>query len=318
MAGLTPPAGSIGSSSPLCLFLQESKTLDPTESRPGPGHVQATLCALRDRGEALGLVEVARALLASATSPTPAVARRVVAAALNRPAAGLPERLEPDDFAPRVSPPVGSQTPLERAEFQVVDLETTGLAHTCEILEIGAVHVAAGRRVSHFFSLIRPSGSIPAKITALTGIDDRTVRGAPRASEVLARFRAWLDRAPGAPFVAHNAPFDAGFVGRAFARHGLRPLAGPIVCTRKLARRAVPELPRFDLDRLCAHFGIDNGARHRATGDAAATAELLVALLARARRDHGLETLGDLHALLARRPSPRPRSAGSRRVRVRF
>jgi len=286
--------------------------------RPGPGHVQDTLCALRDRGEALGLADVARALLACAAPPAPAVARRVVAVALNRPAAGLPERLEPDDLAPRAFLPVGSETPLELAEFHVVDLETTGLSHACEILEIGAVHVAAGRRVSRFFSLIRPSGAIPAKITALTGIDDRTVRGAPRASEVLARFRAWLDRAPGAPFVAHNAPFDAGFVGRAFARHGLRPLAGPIVCTRKLARRAVPELPRFDLDRLCAHFAIDNGARHRATGDAEATAELLVALLSRARRDHALETLGDLHALMARRPPPRPRSPGARRVRVRF
>lgn len=284
----------------------------------GPSHVGRTLGALRDRGETLDVGEVARALLASAAPLAPALARRVVAAALNRPAAGLPERLEPCDLAPRSAPPAGSDTPLERAEFQVVDLETTGLSHACEILEIGAVHLAAGRRVSHFFGLIRPSGPIPAKITALTGIDDATVRDAPRASEVLARFRAWLDRAPGAAFVAHNAPFDAGFVGRAFAHHGLRPLSGPIVCTRKLARRAVPGLLRFDLDRLCGHFGIDNRARHRATGDASATAELLVELLALARRDHGVATVGDLHGWLARRPPPRPRGAGSRRVRVRF
>jgi DNA polymerase-3 subunit epsilon len=280
--------------------------------------VGRTLGALRGRGEPLALADVARALLASAVPPPPAVARRVVAVALGRPAAGLPERLAPDDLAPAAPAPLGAETPLERAEFHVVDLETTGLSHTCEILEIGAVHVAGGRRVSHFFSLIRPSGRIPAKITALTGIDDATVRDAPRASDVLLRFRAWLDRAPGAPFVAHNAPFDAGFVGRAFARHGLRPLATPVLCTRKLARRAVPGLLRFDLDRLCAHFAIDNGARHRATGDAAATAELLVELLALARCDHGLETLGDLYALLERRPPPRPRGAGSRRVRVRF
>jgi len=285
---------------------------------PGSGHVDRTLAALRGRGESVALAEVARALLASAAPPAPAVARRVVAAALCRPAAGLPERLGPDDLAPRAHPAAGAETPLERAEFHVVDLETTGLSRGCEILEIGAVHVAAGRRVSHFFSLIRPSGRIPAKITALTGIDDRTVRDAPRASEVLARFRAWLDRSPGAPFVAHNAPFDAGFVARAFACHGLRPLATPILCTRKLARRAVPTLPRFDLDRLCAHFAIDNGARHRATGDAAATTELLVELLALVRRDHGLETLGDLYALMARRPPPRPRQGATRRVRARF
>jgi DNA polymerase III epsilon subunit family exonuclease len=280
--------------------------------------VARTLVALRGQGEPVAIAELARALLASPRTPAPAVARRVVAAALNRPVEGLPERLGPEALAPAPAAPLGADTPLARAEFHVVDLETTGLGHDCEILEIGAVHLAAGRRVSHFFSLVRPSGRIPAKITALTGIDERMVRDAPRASECLARFRAWLDRAPEAPFVAHNAPFDAGFVGRAFARQGLRPLSTPQVCTRKLARRAVPTLPRFDLDRLCAHFGIDNGARHRATGDAVATAELLLRLLERARREHGIATLGDLHRLLARRPPARKRPPGARRVRARF
>ena len=91
-----------------------------------------------------------------------------------------------------------------------------------------------------------------------------------------------------------------------------------MLCTRKLGRRAVPMLARFNLDLLCGHFGITNGARHRATGDAAATAELLLELLACVRADHGVETLGDLYGLLERRPPPRKRSAASRRVRVRF
>ena len=239
-------------------------------------------------------------------------------AALGRPPDGLPQRLSPDQLTVRAPEPAGAQTPLERAEFHVVDLETTGLSRHCEILEIGAVHVAAGRRVSNFFSLIRPSGRIPPKITALTGIDDRMVRDAPRASQCLRRFRAWLDRTPSAPFVAHNAPFDAGFVGRAFAGQGLPAIATPILCTRKLARRAVPELPRFDLDRLCRHFAISNGARHRATGDAAATAELLVELLRRVRIEQGVKTLEDLYALLDCRPPPRPKAPGARRVRARF
>lgn len=281
-------------------------------------HVDRTLGGLRLREQPIAVAEVAQALLASPAPPPAAVARQVVAAALNRSPDSLPEWLVPEELTPVADAPLGAQTPLDRAEFHVVDLETTGLSHTCEILEIGAVHVAAGRRVSHFFSLIRPSGRVPAKITALTGIDDRMVRDAPRASECLARFRAWLDRSPDAPFVAHNAPFDSGFVGRAFAQHGLRPLSTPILCTRKLGRRAVPTLTRFNLDLLCRHFGIDNGARHRAAGDAAATAELLLEMLTCVRKEAGVETLGDLYALLERRPPPRPRSAASRRVRVRF
>jgi len=254
----------------------------------------------------LALADLARVLLAADRPPPPSIARRVVAVALGRRVEDLPARLLPEDLVVVAPVPSWSTMPLERAEFHVVDLETTGLSHQCDILEIGAVHVAAGRRVSQFFTLVRPVGRIPAKITALTGIDDALVRDAPPQGECLRRFRAWLDRTPGAPFVAHNAPFDAGFVARGFASHGLRPLSAPILCTRKLARRAVPSLPRFDLDRLCGHFGIENGARHRATGDASATADLLVVLLARVQGEAGVETLGDLFDLLERRPPPRP------------
>jgi DNA polymerase-3 subunit epsilon len=111
--------------------------------------------------------------------------------------------------------------------------------------------------------------------------------------------------------VAHNAPFDAGFVGRGFARHGLRPLDVPVLCTRKLARRVLPGLGRFGLDRVCEHLGIRNGARHRAAGDATATAELLVTLLDRARTTHRLETLGDLDLFL-RSPPGRSGLEGAR------
>lgn len=268
---------------------------------------------MREPGEPVALGVIARVLLASESAPPLEVARRVVAAALGRDASGLPEALPAEELVVTPVAPAWASTPIARAEFHVVDLETTGLSRQCDILEIGAVHVAAGRRVSQFFSLVRPAGRVPAKITALTGIDDDLVRGAPAQGECLARFRAWLDRTPGAPFVAHNAPFDAGFIGRGFARYGIRPLSAPILCTRKLARRAVPTLPRFDLDRLCRHFGIDNGARHRATGDAVATAELLVELLDGVRTQAGVETLGDLFALLERRPPPRP--GHDRRIR---
>lgn len=291
--------------------LQERPVLEPTT----PSALERILTDLRGRGVPLDLAEVARTLVSAARSPAAPIARRIVAAALGRPAAELPERLAPEELCVASSPPTWTTTPLERAEFHVVDLETTGLSRGCDILEIGAVHVAAGRRVSQFFTLVRPvDGRVPAKITALTGIDDALVREAPPQGECLRRFRAWLDRAPSAVFVAHNAPFDSGFLNRGFARYGLRPLSAPVVCTRKLARRALPELPRYDLDRLCGHFGIENGARHRATGDASATADLLQALLGRLAGQGGLGTLGALLDRLHRPPPPRP---GRRRRTVR-
>jgi DNA polymerase-3 subunit epsilon len=201
--------------------------------------------------------------------------------------------------------------PLAATEFLVVDLETTGLARgTSRILEIGAVRVAGGCAVERFATLVDPGVPIPAAITALTGIDDLLVRGAPRLAEAIGAFAAWLGRHPAAPFVAHNASFDEGFVSAALDLHGLPPLARPVLCTRKLARRLAPELKRFALHRLATHFGVGFGeaalGRHRALGDAQVTATILVQLVARAGEDPTLRTLGDLVDLQARRPPKRP------------
>lgn len=232
--------------------------------------------ALRARGEPVSLRELATRIVAS-----------------------------PSPVAP--PPPAADPTPLELATFAVVDLETTGLSPTrSAILEIGAVRVRGLRAVDRFETLVDCGRPVPPEITALTGIASTMLRGAPRAPEALARLRRWLDAAPGAPLVAHNAAFDAGFVRRGFAACGLRPLDAPVLCTRALARRLVPELRRFGLAELTGAFGIRNRAPHRALGDAEATAEALVQLVARARAAAGAGSVGELVALQRRPPRPRP------------
>jgi DNA polymerase III epsilon subunit-like protein len=99
-------------------------------------------------------------------------------------------------------------------------------------------------------------------------------------------------------------------VRRGLAAHGLPALDVPVLCTRLLARRLLPELGRYGLDPLCAHFGIENRARHRALGDAESTARALLELLAMARRRPRLATLEDLLALGA----PGARRRGARRA----
>ncbi len=101
------------------------------------------------------------------------------------------------------------------------------------------------------------------------------------------------DAAPRAPLVAHNAVFDERFLRAALASCGMRGLGVPMLCTRRLARRLAPEIGRYSLDRLCAHFGVSNRARHRALGDARAAARVLLELLERARA-RGLDTIGAL------------------------
>ncbi|HEY5658217.1 MAG TPA: 3'-5' exonuclease, partial [Myxococcota bacterium] len=251
---------------------------------------------LRSSGRAVPLVDVARDLLAIKGPIAVEVARQVVAAALDHPPEALPEALDARHLRTGAEARVAT-VPLAEADFAVVDLETSGLsAERDRIIEIGAVRVSRLEAVDRFETLLREPGAAPPskKITALTGIDAALLSDAPPADRALAAFRRWLAAAPRAPFVAHNASFDARFTQRALDAYGLPALRVPVLCTRKLARRILPRLGRYDLDHLCAHFGIANSARHRALGDAQATARALIELLHEALATREVASVGDL------------------------
>jgi len=275
-----------------------------------PHGFQRALERMRAAGEPLPVAEVARRLLASRTPVAAELARRVVATALGHPRPGsLPALLEARHLRPVVEARVAGVS-LRDAAFAVVDLETTGVAAAHDaIIEIGAVRVVRLEVVDRFETLVRPPGPGPLSpfIVSLTGIDDVALRDAPLASHALGRFRRWMHARPDAPFVAHNAAFDAGFTWRALEVHRLPALEVPVLCTRKLARRVLPGLPRYDLDHLCAHFRIPNRARHRALGDAEATARALIELLRALLAQQPAASLGDLLDLQAR-PTPRRRA----------
>lgn len=257
--------------------------------------MRKSLRAMRECGEAVPLPEVARRLLALEVEPPEAMARRLVAGLLGSLPEALPDRLDADSLRPAAESGV-APIPIERARFTVVDLETTGLSREHDaIIEIGAVRIDRMRIVSRFETLSRPPGPgrLSSAIVGLTGIDDAMLCEAPPAHRALADYARWLSEAPGAPWVAHNARFDAGFLGRAFRAQWGRPPEFAVLCTQKLSRRLLPQLGRYNLDHLCAHFGIRNPARHRALGDAEATAQAWIELLALAR-DQRHATVGDL------------------------
>jgi len=263
------------------------------------------------QGQALPLDELARRLFALTSRPGPQLARRLVAPVLGLRADLLPERI---DLAalPSLAAGASAALPLDRVEWIVVDLETTGLSvDACTILEIGAVRISGLQRVDRFDTLVDPGRPIPSRITALTGIDRSLIDGAPPLERAIRDFADWAGGRPSTVFVAHNAQFDERFVRRALAAHGLPDWAGPVVCTRKLARRLLPALRRYDLDTLSAQFGIANSARHRALGDAEATARALLELIEIGRAERALRSLGDLLTLQAAPASERRRRAAS-------
>lgn len=170
--------------------------------------------------------------------------------------------------------------PLSATTFVVVDLETTGAGRGAAITEIGAVKTRGGEVIGEFQTLIDPGGPIPPMIVSLTGITDAMVVGSPTISQVLPTFLEFLGDAV---LVAHNAPFDTGFLKAACRTHGYAWPGNDVVDTVTLARRATTkeEAPNKKLATLARVFGTAVQPTHRALDDARATSEVLHGLLER-------------------------------------
>ncbi len=188
--------------------------------------------------------------------------------------------------------------PLREVTFVVVDLETTGGSHlACDITEIGAVKVRGGEVLGEFQTLVNPRSAIPPFIAVLTGITDAMVASAPRLDQALPAFLAFSE---GAVLVAHNAPFDLGFLRSGCERLGLAWPAYEHLDTAKLARRVLTrdEAPDCKLSSLARVFRAQVTPCHRALADAQATTDVLHGLIGRLGNlgVHSLEELSTFSA----------------------
>lgn len=208
----------------------------------------------------------------------------------------------------RLSPNAGLPgTPLRALEYAVVDVETTGGRYEGghRITEIAIVEVSGGSVQESWHTLVHPGRHISRFVQGLTGITEETVTAAPFFEDIAEDV---LKRLEGQVFVAHNVRFDWGFVTRELASALGEVPSCSRLCTVRLARHLAPELRHRSLDGLADHFGIPIFDRHRAHGDALATARVLVRLLDRAT-GLGISDLAALYAYLKR---PRAaRAAGS-------
>ncbi|MDY0112802.1 MAG: DEDD exonuclease domain-containing protein [Corynebacterium sp.] len=182
---------------------------------------------------------------------------------------------------------------LGETTFVVVDLETTGMrAGDDHIIEIGAVRVRGGVEEGRFSELIDPGMPLPSFISDLTGIEDSDLDGAPQLGTVLPRF---LEFAAGSVWVAHNAPFDIGFLRASCGQLGIAWPAPTVVDTLQLARRLLDRkrTGSFRLGDLARYVGAEVTPNHRALDDAAATVDVLHHLIERLA-GHSVETVGEL------------------------
>jgi DNA polymerase-3 subunit epsilon len=196
-------------------------------------------------------------------------------------------------------------THLSEVTFCVVDLETTGGADSDAITEIGAVKVRGGDVQAEFQTLVNPRERIPPLIAVLTGITNQMVATAPALAAVLPSF---LSFAEGTVLVAHNAPFDVGFLRRGCEQLGYPPPRWPILDTAALARQILlsDEVSDCRLATLARHFHTAVKPNHRALTDAQATVDVLHGLIERVG-NLGVQTIEDLQEF-ARRVSPQRRA----------
>ncbi len=166
--------------------------------------------------------------------------------------------------------------PALPAAYAIVDIETTGgHARGSRITEIAVILHDGHTVVDRWESLVNPGMDIPPAIVALTGIHNEMVRNAPLFSEIAEKVFNLLE---GRVFVAHNVNFDYSFVHHQLQEAGYRWEAQKL-CTVRLSRKLKPGLLSYSLGNICDAFGIRIGNRHRAGGDADATALLFGLLL---------------------------------------
>ncbi len=168
-----------------------------------------------------------------------------------------------------------------RTGFTALDIETTGLSPSCSgIVEIAGLRVLPGGAETAFQTLVDPRRAIPRAVTAIHGISDDMVRGAPFAEDVIGRL---VEFAAGTPLVLHNAPFDLGFLTPLVLRAGLEWRSPAVYDTLRLARRAFPGLRSYSLENLSRFFDFDAGRHHRALADCEYCARLFSLILPRLR-----------------------------------
>jgi DNA polymerase-3 subunit epsilon len=183
--------------------------------------------------------------------------------------------------------------------FAIIDIETCSAKFDFRkgrIIEISILIHDGLSVVDEFTSLIHPECYISGYFTNISGITNAMVDEAPKFYEVAKKI---IEITKDKIFVAHNVGFDYGFVKDEFASLGFQ-YKRDTLCTVRLSRKLIPGLKSYSLGNLCDSLGIENEARHRARGDAMATAKLFDVLM-QVKSDHPVYRTKGLDEIMVRR-----------------
>lgn len=233
--------------------------------------VRHLITLLEGAGDWVSYSQIAREIL-KIDKPSPRLTRRILSGLLSGDARFLLE-----ESGVRRQSHRSECSPLQRNTYVVIDLETTGAdASTCRVTELAFIKVREGRIAGEFTTLVNPERPVPPFISAMTGITDAMVRQAPKFKQVAEEALEFLGDSV---VVAHNAKFDVKFLSAELDRAIGLGLGLPNVCTLQTARHIVHGLPNYQLQTVAAHYAVEIQGRHRAGGDARATAQVWIKMV---------------------------------------
>lgn len=178
-----------------------------------------------------------------------------------------------------------------RQRFVALDLETTGLDPRRDaIVSLAAIPFQDGRPAAGYVTLVDPERPIPPASTAIHGLTDGLVRGAPRLDQVLPALEPVVGDAL---LVGHQVGFDLAVLARARRARGLPRRRHRVADTGSLARVLHPEWRDFSLERIAAHLDVEVTARHTAEGDALTAGRIFLALIPELQA-HRVRTVAEL------------------------
>lgn len=193
-------------------------------------------------------------------------------------------------------PAATAATPLLSLTAVSLDTEATSLdVKTSRIIEVGAIGLVNGavRGSLSFESFVNPGVAIPAGATAVHGIRDRDLAGAPAFRKVWRNFRHF---SANHVLLGYALDFDLALLEREHARENMAWKGPPAVDVRSLVRILHPMLPDHSLDTVAGWLGVEVNNRHRAKGDAIVTAQVYLALVP-LLRGQNIRTLGEAMAV---------------------
>ncbi len=197
--------------------------------------------------------------------------------------------------------------PLSESTFAIFDVETTGLnpAYGHRVCEVACLRARDGEELASFESLVDPGRTISPGAFRVNRITAEMLADAPPFEEVAGPLLALMDNAV---LVAHNAPFDLGFLAAELEIACLPPPEGAVIDTLALARRGY-RFPRNSLSAVASALAVETGPEHRAMGDVWTTWRVLDQILWELDRRWGVTTLGQLIAFQGGSiPYPHPRA----------